>query len=394
MDHFFITHINGQNQINNVYTNYSLIIISLILLFLFVISLKKREMESGFLSIDSSNTLRGVAIILLLFHHFGSKCVDGESFLIIAGNWAVTIFLFISGIALYKTYGLNALNKKFILNRIKRLLFPTWITLSGFYLLDSLLIHTSTYTYKGIILHYLGILFPLPPNAPAWFITYIAYLYIIYYIAAKMRNGNLFKIAGMYGFCFLSSIILLVYNDNLILSNFHIWKQYTFLFPTSVLIGSYSSRINSMLLRLYKYPFIFLILMMLFILPALIGINLNFISQIFSHGVYFLIITTVRGVLFFISLIMITFLLDKAAFSSKILAFLGKYSFEIFIIHMPFMVYYDFFLFRKPLFLFFFGYLIFILLLSIALNKMTNKMNSIFNLLGFNPPRLKAKEIK
>jgi peptidoglycan/LPS O-acetylase OafA/YrhL len=382
MDHYFVAHIDGQNLINHAYANYSLIIISLILLFFFVISIKKREVESGFLSLDSGNTLRGVAITFLIFHHFGSKCVDGESFLTIAGNWAVTIFLYISGIALDKTYGLNALNKKFILNRIKRLLFPTWVTLTVFYLLDFLLIHTSTYSYKGVILHYLGILFPLPPNGPAWFITYIAFLYIVYFLASKLRYSDLFKIASMYAFCLFSSIIILVYDDNMILTNFHIWKQYTFLFPTSVLIGTYSSRINSMLLRLYKYPILYLTFTVFFMLPALMEINFNFISQLVGQRVYLLMITTLRGALFFISLITITFFLDRLAFSSKILTFLGKYSFEIFLIHVPFMVYYDMFLFRKPLVLFFFIYLIFILLLSIGLKKITNKMNLIFNFLG------------
>jgi peptidoglycan/LPS O-acetylase OafA/YrhL len=383
MGKYFVTHIDGQNQVDHFYANYSLIVISFIFIFLFFISLKKKKPQNDeFLSIDTGDTLRGVAIIVLIFHHFFSKCVDGESFLTIAGNWAVTIFLYISGIALYKTYGLKALNSKFIVNRIKRLLFPTWITLTVFYLMDYVLIHTDSYTFKGVVLHYMGILFPLPPNAPAWFVTYIAFLYIVYFLVTKTEHSDLFKIGNMYFYCLVSSIIILIFSNNILLANFHIWKQYTFLFPTSVLIGIYSSRINSIFLRLYKYPVLYLILIIFFMLPALMEIQFNFISQIVGREVYLLMITALRGGSFFISLIAITIFLDRMVFSSKILIFLGKNSFEIFLIHVPFMVYYDMFLFRKPLVLFFFIYLIFILLLSIGLKKITNKMNLVFNRLG------------
>lgn len=46
--------------------------------------------------------LRGAAILLLLLGHFVLFCVKGAFFFEAAGNWAVMIFLFISGVALTK----------------------------------------------------------------------------------------------------------------------------------------------------------------------------------------------------------------------------------------------------------------------------------------------------
>src|SRR5581483_6918237 len=88
------------------------------------------------LNIQTSGMLRGLAILLLLLGHFALKCVHGEYFFESAGMWAVIIFLFISGIALTKRYGLTGLGKTFLMKRLRNLLPPTWITLTLFYILD------------------------------------------------------------------------------------------------------------------------------------------------------------------------------------------------------------------------------------------------------------------
>jgi len=134
----FLTHFNHANQIDKAYASHSLIVIFILLMSVIVFTLRKRCLKDDlneFLHFDTSNTLRAIAIFFLIFGHFAIKCIDGKYFFEFAGKWAVIIFLYVSGVALSKTYGVIDLTNLFIFKRIKKLLFPTWITLALFFIL-------------------------------------------------------------------------------------------------------------------------------------------------------------------------------------------------------------------------------------------------------------------
>ena len=69
--------------------------------------------------------------------------------------------------------------------------------------------------------------------------------------------------------------------------------------------------------------------------------------------------------------------IDAAQHRSCLLVFFGSYSFEIYLVHFPFMEYYDFDLFRKPLVLFFFMYLGFVTALAVGLKSLTVRFNAL-----------------
>ena len=60
---------------------------------------------------------------------------------------------------------------------------------------------------------------------------------------------------------------------------------------------------------------------------------------------------------------------------SRFLSFLGNYSYEIFLLHVPFMAKYDFFLFRKPFIVYFFVYLAFLMVTGFLLGKMSDRIS-------------------
>ena len=102
-------------------------------------SLRSKK-NHDFFPIETTNELKGLAILLVIFGHIGYFLVDDHSFLFplstIAGV-GVDIFLFLSG------YGLvvSALKKtltifQFYKTRLIKLLIPLWITLGTFFLLD------------------------------------------------------------------------------------------------------------------------------------------------------------------------------------------------------------------------------------------------------------------
>lgn len=62
--------------------------------------------------------------MLLILGHLSEKCIEGVTFLDNGGRWAVVVFLFLSGVSLAKTYGLDSLDRRFILNRVRRIAIP------------------------------------------------------------------------------------------------------------------------------------------------------------------------------------------------------------------------------------------------------------------------------
>ena len=100
------------------------------------------------------------------------------------------------------------------------------------------------------------------------------------------------------------------------------------------------------------------------------GIAVHRISHLVSSELFTQFVSAlVNPVAFILFLIFFVGLLEARGLKSGMLQFLGKYSFEVYLLHFPFMVYYDFFIFRKPLVFFFFVYAIFVLLLSVLLQR-------------------------
>lgn len=376
MQQIFVTHFKGLNQINQEYFRQQLLYIFAILLFIVVATLQKKEEynKNDFLSRDTGDTLRGIAILLLIFGHLCIKCIDGYQFFEWAGRWAVIIFLYISGIALVKTYGLDSLSSSFILKRIRRLLIPTWLGLTIFYLLDFILLHKS-YSFKHILLSVFCILRPTPPDGPAWFVTYIFVLYLFFFFVSRINlNNNLkpFIILVCSYLCFLIIAYVNIFNK------FFIWMQYSSVFPLSVAIGIYRKNIKNILKRICSSKLLSIFLVMILFCQYYKEIGIYSIKHILSFWIYHQFITTLQPISMIILLTITTFLLDNSVIRSKFLIVLGKYSFEIFLIHMPFMVYYDFFLFRKPLSLWFIIYFLFIYILSFGINLASTRLNNVF----------------
>jgi len=158
-------------------------------------------------------------------------------------------------------------------------------------------------------------------------------------------------------------------------SYFSIWTQYTIVFPFSVGIGLYRNKIATFLSSLYKSPVLYFLFMILMFFQYFWEVGNYRMSHLLDSWTYSQIIVTIEPVSLILFLVLATYAIDKMKFFSYFLNWVGNYSFEIFLIHMPFMVYYDFFLFRKPLILFFFIYLGFILTLSFLLNKILYQFN-------------------
>jgi peptidoglycan/LPS O-acetylase OafA/YrhL len=91
----------------------------------------------------------------------------------------------------------------------------------------------------------------------------------------------------------------------------------------------------------------------------------------------FLTLNTARTLFFVAFIAILIFSLDTIKSIPKFLLFLGDHSYEIYLIHFPFLDTYGFVLGRKPLVLFFALYCVYIILISVALKKVSGMMNKL-----------------
>ena len=236
------------------------------------------------------------------------------------------------------------------------------------------------------MLNLLGIIFPYSTDPPAWYITYVLATYLLFYLMSTLYISNTVKIIALYISFFV--IYLLINDTPSLSSHIGIWCKYTIVFPTSVLLGIHYKAIYHHIMlhnnkQTYYLPIAIAILMYVFIMRRGMYCFCN-ILNLGSFGSDAL--SMLYDLLFICSILLLTLLFDHYSIYSSLLSFIGKYSSQIFLIHYPFMVHYDFFLFRKPLSLMLLIYFAFVILASMGLKKisggLTEAMQNAFSRYG------------
>ncbi len=383
--HPFETHLDHDGHLINLidlsYARTSLYAICGILLLLIIFSLVlgrqkaiKTSAGSTLFSLDSTLILKGLAIILLLLGHVSQHCATGSEALPfrVTGNAAVIIFLFVSGIGLAKKYQLHA-DSLFWIKRIKRLATPVWLSLALVVPLNLLLIgHTDP--PGQLVLNFFGIFWTNFPNSPCWFITYIIFLYTVYFIAALLPVNKMVKIAVLFMLPFWAAWLVV---ETGTIDHFTLWPEYSLIFPAGVVCGLNAHHLKKINDKLFAISPIFFIVCMLILLGLYwTGIAIYRISHLVSFELYTqLVFALVNPVSFILFLILCVGWMETKGMKSTMLQFFGKYSFELYLLHFPFMANYDFFIFRRPLIFFFFVYTVFVLFLSILLQRAADFLN-------------------
>jgi peptidoglycan/LPS O-acetylase OafA/YrhL len=344
-------------------------------------SLKKKE-NSDLWGFRTTTSLKGLAVLLLIFGHISVKCLKEKMLFNSGGYWAVIIFLFISGYGLYTKYQFNGIKIDFWRKRIVKIYIPLWITLIIFITLDMWLVDLY-HPPAEIILNIIGIHFngmAERVNAVAWFVEFVMVLYFIFWLSSKLQlneNGKLFVLF------ILCSLLGLIVNFTPIRNYHSIWIQYTLVFPVGVAFGKYRQYISNKI-------------DLLGIHPAKIAFALMISFTIFYYWEMFLTISYLdifRPLALIVSIILLINLYARISYESKFLIFLGTYAYEIYLLHGPFMVKYDFFLFREPLHISFFFYFSLILILAFVLAKFRSVIaQNIDNLAGVIDFNRKASE--
>lgn len=259
---------------------------------------------------EQSNTLRAIAIIMVLIGHGFSRL--GESNLDIlkwGGGCGVAIFLIISGYGMTESYKKNGLQfKNYWKKRIVTVMLPYWSAMILQSFIDYFLIHRRMKPglwllsfcgyndYDSIE----GI------DSTMWYITFIMACYLIFFVSFKIpRISDNVKVA------ILLSVFILGFANRMILTTD--WYINYFSFPIGILISIYGKKIE------YWMKNIVIAISLL----AFVGISTGYYGGKISIGNIWLIYSMFGGLFFVFCNITI---------NNSLIAKIGEASYAIYLV--------------------------------------------------------------
>ncbi|RJP77257.1 MAG: acyltransferase [Desulfobacteraceae bacterium] len=346
----------------------NIIILSLFILTTLLFKNRKHEKTSGLLHFQHTEQLKGLAIFLVVLGHLWVHVAKQRPYLVLSGD-AVSMFLILSGFGLTISSGSKKIElKKFLRKRINRVMVPYWITTVLILLLDYIVLNKILNT-KSMILTLFGVnvttdLYHL--DYVRWFITLILCWYVIFFILQK--NITIYR----------RTLIYLFLGTGFTLSEYYFFHfgWYQFLsFPTGCIIACYYKKLNRLWDANQKTIVGFAVASMFIAIVYKMIIDSEQIWPYLVHSIPSIILTFIaegNSILLSLSIFVIVSYMGEKGFNSRFLLFLGRYSYELFLVHGVFLIKYNmFFIQPNPLsiavgFILFF---VFILGISIIISK-------------------------
>src|SRR3989344_3395925 len=347
-------------QINVPDPIYQTIVFTVALTAAILLSLKKSSGE--IMSISQTNQLKGVAILMVIFSHAGYFLSTDTRFLYplsVAGGVGVNLFLFLSG------FGLTACSLKnklpvwsFYKKRLSKIFWPMWLVITVLLLADYFILGIN-YSMDTKLQSFFGF-YPkaeilLGLNSPLWYFTPILSYYLIFPWVFLKSKPIISSIIILGVTLFLVNQSLPVDKDVL-----KLYKLHVLAFPLgmmfAILLGKWLKELTFGKLKILR------------IILILIGVGLFGYTAIHS-GVGESIGLEERGSLVSMFSLITLFLL--VPWESRLLAILGIYSYEIYLIQWPLMLRYDFLYKYLPAGIATVAYLVLYVIIGFCLHKVS-----------------------
>ncbi len=302
---------------------------------LFLIALAmtiRRRASAGSFSVETTQELKGFAIVAILFAHVGYYLAADTRFLfplsVLAGV-GVDLFLFMSGFGLTASALARPLSPlNFYRKRLSKLYIPLWITLALFFALDFLILH-KTYGLHYMLLSFAGLFshanLYADINSPLWYFTLILLYYLIFPWILSRKKPYLSAI-GLYA----ASVALTLWNPWWLWSTLSLYEVHFMAFPLGMLAAWYAHG-RQKIIEVRSTPMNYALLAFLasatayFAIYSGVGKN-HWIAEMYSVGTAALIVA------FFII----------KRFEIRFFYLFGLISFEIYLLHWPILYRYDF----------------------------------------------------
>lgn len=289
----------------------------------------KKEISWNIFS-ENRNIIYGIAIISIMIFHYVEDCaINGSGGVFVkvygmfVGSIGVEAFLFLSGISLYFSMQKNHNIRRFYKNRIKRVLIPSLLVMTCYWIILDILIRGQGLLKLLYDLTFIS--FWTSGVRTFWyvqflFIGYIAWPLVYHYLNLKVKDCyKLIGIICMTGMLsvFIKQLSPMLYNNTEVLFN----RSFVFL------LGGMAGKKVYYKCKISAIDFIFLNVGLVFKMLS-IFFPLSWIS---ING--FRIISCFYGitVLFYTSLI---FKKIKKGLFKKAMLFFGKSSFEFYLTHV------------------------------------------------------------
>ena len=274
--------------------------------------------NNDYLGVKSTTGLKGFLSLGIVFHHLSQWVTTGVEFSNFGymGTYIVSVFFFISG------YGLYVQNNRkedylddFLSKRLSKILTP-FIAISSIYLIYrsingqvlSSLFFIDLFRKGGTVIY------------NGWFVDIIILMYIFFYISFRLCSNK--TIAILVNTIFITFYIVLVIR----LEYGFWWYNSSLPFVLGLLWAKNKNSIDEIL---NKYYFIVLVcIISLLFISHQYSFVLKKLHLVDSYSYAFL--ANIDNVIFTLFFILIA---RKINFSNKYLLFLGKISFELYMIH-------------------------------------------------------------
>lgn len=277
---------------------------------------KKWDGNSSFLSKNYTDTIKGLAVVIIILHHFSQRIENvGLMYPFLYGGYlSVSIFLFSSG------YGLTLgfLKKSnyligFIKAKASALYVPFCIATLILGLMFNVFTTDSIPIYRIII--YAFTFRSGDTGNFLWYMVVQLLLYVLFYFSFRFCSNEKKAIATVFVFC-LAYIIFLIIKEY---GSF--WYNTVLLFPMGCSFAWYRKEISDTIsLHFWK-----------FFMGSFLAFTLSFILRFFGLHV----ISDILSALFFV--IGVVTMSSRIVFSDNLFSKLGKMSLESYIVQMSFL---------------------------------------------------------
>ncbi len=284
--------------------------IFLLLIVLYDIKIyKAKKYNSEFLGIKNATAMKGLAVILVILNHI-SEGMENPGILTpfrYLGEFAVDIFLFFSGYGLMVSYNSkNDYLQSFWSKRILKVLIP-FITANIVFILMHI-INKEFFSTREIFFYVFGIRLI---DSFKWYVINIIFLYICFYFSFKYIKSKTLAIIAL-------GTLIMIYNVVCRMENKGIWwYDANHCFFIGILVGQNVNSIYNFIKKNYKIALTTMILIFL----------IFFIIEIKTEGILLEIVALGTFNLILLMLLM------KISIENRLLFFLGRISYEIYLIH-------------------------------------------------------------
>lgn len=318
-------------HIDNPYLLNSLIYATILLVSL--VTLKRKT--STFLDFSQTEQLRGLAILFVIIEHFWYHVCNEKNTVFLLGGYAVTLFLLLSGYGLMRSNMAHQITaKEFFLKRTRKIFIPYWLVTIGIIIADYL-VWQKRYPLQEILFTFTGINLSKELqyfDHSRWFITLLLVNYLAFCCCAKLWK----PLSAALALAFLSFVLILLRRYDL----FPIGARHQLIaFPLGCLVAAIGPIIwwNNLVLRHQIIMVLLISLIMLFIyLIGLKPMDNYFIEKALTYSQSY-----IRPFLFCLFCIISISILASTGYISQFLGLCGRLSYELYLIHGPFLIKYN-----------------------------------------------------